>query len=1150
MALSYKLKPFIGRDLEGSEPREVTMKSAKRRLWLPLLVVFAACLPLRAADYLFVFSSGASVSVYDANTFQLAASPFLGPDAVHAVGVPDPNQRDRLLKIYVVRKRSVLVVDPQPPFAIQATLPLSADVTLGERSAKLLPNGRRLVVAAGSFFHVFDVLSPANPAASVVDLETPVTDFSIPPSSQVAYVIRPGLSQLDIVSLTVTPPQRLAGPALLPAPATAVTAASSGSGVFAAADGEIYEIDDPTNALLAIVPSPAGTPSTIGFDPDAPLETGFVGAGSRLALFDSRTRALIRTFTASGTVRKAISPGQDRIFLMAGTPGKFFRAVPSSGLLAEVVHPVTASPFPLPAVDMEVDEAGRYLFLAFGTLGSLVKLSANASSFLGSLEPASVPTGIALVSTLGTAASTLEAYGGNNQFATVGDLLAKPLAVRARSEEGQPVMGELIQFSTEQPGTSIAPATAVTDARGIARTNLEVPVTTPFEVEAATEAGTPSVSFDINVGVEGRDGVHIVSGNYQITSSNSKFPDPFVVRVVDEGLPQPNEALTVTPLNININCTVPAVTDGDGETSFTCSAPFTVTGQRLEQIQVSDSKGRELGEPFNATLVPGAGDLPVILRLFSDDELMGAAGQTLVNAVRFDLVTNGGAPVKDVGVEFVSADDVFVSPNPAITVDDGLTMASVTLGCTLGMGMFSLDPAAPNVASEMVTFTTVVGPPGQLLKVRGDQQFGSAGTRLNQIRVAVRDGCNNPILGAPLTWEVAPPGAATIERASGTANVAGEGFAILRLGNQPGPFQVIARSEETATVFNLSVNTEPAQMVMISGNGQSVIAGEIVAMPLIIEVRDEAGQPLPGAGVSFEVAGGSATLDPVLVQSNSVGRASTTVTAGPGVVPITIVARSSGLTVAFNLTVIGRMPVVPLEGFVNSASYTPEWVPGSAGSIFGVGLTEGVSGVVNANTFPFPITLQGVRVLVNGVPAPITAIVNVNGQEQINIQVPFETPAPATITVTIENNGTSKSFPGIRTVPVQPAIFELIQDAARFAAAAHLNGTLVTPQNPANPGETISLFLTGMGPIVPAVDTNVAGPIPAPLTLAEPLVIFGTRNAVVLGSAYAPTFVTLYQINVVVPPDTPTGLRTLVVAIRDGPSSKPSAIHIAPPQGQ
>ena len=89
--------------------------------------------------------------------------------------------------------------------------------------------------------------------------------------------------------------------------------------------------------------------------------------------------------------------------------------------------------------------------------------------------------------------------------------------------------------------------------------------------------------------------------------------------------------------------------------------------------------------------------------------------------------------------------------------------------------------------------------------------------------------------------------------------------------------------------------------------------------------------------------------------------------------------------------------------------------------IFGTGLTRGVSGVVEASTSPLPFSIHGTSVLVNGIPAPLYAVANVNGQEQINFQVPWEVqgePIPRvplspivittnpTVSIVVVNNGT------------------------------------------------------------------------------------------------------------------------------------------------
>jgi uncharacterized protein (TIGR03437 family) len=251
----------------------------------------------------------------------------------------------------------------------------------------------------------------------------------------------------------------------------------------------------------------------------------------------------------------------------------------------------------------------------------------------------------------------------------------------------------------------------------------------------------------------------------------------------------------------------------------------------------------------------------------------------------------------------------------------------------------------------------------------------------------------------------------------------------------------------------------------------------------------------------------------------------------------------------FTINTVGRTPVVTLLGFVNGASFRQGWVPGSTGSIFGVGLMEGVEGValpppnIAAALSPpgpaqaggiWPTEFRGVSVTVNGVPAPILGLANVNGQEQINIQVPFGIPAPGTVPVVLNNNGASTTISGVQVSTVQPGIFEVSVEGGRFAAALHADYSLVTPRNPARPGEVIQLYLTGLGATNPPVNTNVVGPAsPLARTVLQPVVgIDNVGQAIVENTAfYAPGLVTVYQINFVVGDNVQSGNRSLNVSI-------------------
>jgi uncharacterized protein (TIGR03437 family) len=328
-------------------------------------------------------------------------------------------------------------------------------------------------------------------------------------------------------------------------------------------------------------------------------------------------------------------------------------------------------------------------------------------------------------------------------------------------------------------------------------------------------------------------------------------------------------------------------------------------------------------------------------------------------------------------------------------------------------------------------------------------------------------------------------------------------------------------------------------------SGRITLPRNATSEPLAVEIVSAEGIAVPGADVQFSIINGPGELTETLVETGMDGRASTRFVA-PNVFGVTNVLATldaeaaalagldvpkgqSTLTADFTIVTGGRRPVIiPDGGFVNGASFRLGWTPGGLGSIFGVGLMEDVNGVVAANGPPFATTLRGVSVTINGVPAPLLALANVAGREQINLQVPFEVqPGPATVVVS--NNGTEAVYENVPVNASQPGIFEVGIGGGRYAAALHADFRLVSPSDPARPGEVILLFLTGMGPLQPAVATNQPGPTPPASTVFEPVVGIDDAGVENFGAFYAPDFTTLYQVNFRVPDDIEPGNRRISV---------------------
>ena len=639
------------------------------------------------------------------------------------------------------------------------------------------------------------------------------------------------------------------------------------------------------------------------------------------------------------------------------------------------------------------------------------------------------------------------------------------------------------------------------------------------------------------------EGLTKVSGDDQTAPQDGSLPVPLVVSAVLDGTPQSSLQLTVTSSSVfTLVCPTPVFTNSSGLASISCSTGA-VTGAVVVLVTVRDPSNRSV--TFKVTVVEtNPADVERIFVL-SDETIEGMVGETLPDPIRVRALDADSMPVGGVAIFFFSSirDDVTFDPPIAVTNVGGLAETIVTLGCFRGLGNIRIG-VDPDVSKAKVTYQASTGPPSLMTKTNGDNQSGGPGETLDAaaLVVTVSDVCGNGTRGQSVSWSVHPPEAATLTFVFGTTDRSGKSSVIVQLGNRPGPFT--ATSGVLSATFNLSVNVIATQLALISGNNQTVALGQAALQPLVVEARDAENRAVPGVPVIFAVTQGSGTVSVTgTVVTNSVGQAQTFVTAGAQLGTIRVVASAAGDTVTFTINTIGRTPSVTAVGFVNGASFRQGWVPGSLGTIFGVGLMEGITGVVEAGQVPFPTILRGVRVIVNGISAPILSIANVNGQEQVSIQVPLGIPAPGVTAVTIENNGSRTTVRLVPLFAVQPGIFEFTANSVRVAAVLHANFQVVTPANPARPGEIVLLFITGMGLTNPAVGTNVVGPAPPATSVVQPIVGIDDGGVEVLGSFYAPGLLTVFQINLRIPDNAQTGNRKLSV-IAGGVASQNSLIPI------
>jgi uncharacterized protein (TIGR03437 family) len=211
-------------------------------------------------------------------------------------------------------------------------------------------------------------------------------------------------------------------------------------------------------------------------------------------------------------------------------------------------------------------------------------------------------------------------------------------------------------------------------------------------------------------------------------------------------------------------------------------------------------------------------------------------------------------------------------------------------------------------------------------------------------------------------------------------------------------------------------------------------------------------------------------------------------------------------------------PNVSPGGVVNSATFSASSATaGSIASVFGNGLA---SSSEVASALPLPNSLGGVTVLVNGNAVPLFAV----SPQQINFQVPWYLEGTQTATLNIVNNGVSGNSVTFSLSSGAPALFSLNQQGSGqgvvliggTGSIAALVGT-VSGSRPAQRGEYVSIYCTGLGPVVAQPGsgrTPAGGGSP---TRVIPTVSVGGIPATVSWAGLAPSMVGIYQVNVQVP---------------------------------
>lgn len=1154
-----------------------------RRSFGLLLFCLFALTPLVYAQgpYLFGLQSGSfagTMTVYQAEaaTF-IAAANVPQPSGTFLV-VPRPDGSAYYL---MIRNSVGAVVSLSSAFITQRNFGV---LNSSPSVAVITPDGRRLVLGAGNAVYVFDLTQSPEALVGTVSTGDNVLDVGASIDSSRAFAVT-STGQLTAIDMTTFAPvtKQLAGGNV-----TGMTVGPDGY-LYVSAANSIFQVDGRGN--LAFGPlgqiTVQATPGKLVISSDGHFALGVNPGPAGLVEVDLTTGAATVLATPNQNLNKLYPAGPNRVFATSSADGNLYEVKLSplgvsqtslnvplySTLFNNVVAVALSSELP----------SSRYLYMYATVDGQVLlhRIDLQNGTLVGRLPIIGTGGPLSFFAAASQNQPASVQQFNNNQ--TIGvNAASAPLVVRVLDSSGLPVFNAGVTF-IGIGGASVASQTVRTNYAGFATTTVSASAVGSYSATASV-SGLPTVTFNFqavtNPGTGGTGGgptpatgLVAVGGNGQLLTENQAAIEPLTVQALDpSGKPIPNlpVAFSIAQGGGAIDA-LSVTTDSNGLASVNYFASSVAFGQPFQQTTVTAASTAGTVN-FYETSYPrglpggGVGNPPLVVQLTPDREtqtIAGNAGQTIPDAFSFQVSTQGlpvsGVPIPNVGLRLLDGSNPSNNPPAGCVGFIPLSDQNGVVKCDLipkVAGTFNLQVVIGDLSSFNFTLVVAPGLPTTIQKVQGDNQSAKPNTSLGTpLKAIVKDGSGNPLVNTQVAWTVIPQGGATLINPVTVTDSTGAVTTAVKLGSTAGNVQIRVSAGSASATFTETVVVIVGGITVVSGDAQTALVGQAFAQPLVVVAKDTQNNPLAGASVTFTVTSGTGAITGSPATTDASGRATVTVTAGntAGALVITASAGGSSTPATFNLIIRPPGPTINAQSFQNAASFRVGLTPCGLATIIGAGLAPGVQGVVQANSVVGPLlyNLAGVDVTVAGIAAPIFSVVNLNGKEQVTIQVPCEV-TPGIVSVVVHVSGSTTQVDGVTVSAYQPGIFEFVPaNGLRYAVAVRQrDGSYITPDNPAHPGDVVLVFLTGLNQTTPATATNRSG-VPGQAVLAQLIGGINNAGATIVGTQYAEGMVGVYIVQIQIPTGTATGnAQPLAVAVVGSDGSvtfaNPSLIPIAP----
>jgi uncharacterized protein (TIGR03437 family) len=212
-------------------------------------------------------------------------------------------------------------------------------------------------------------------------------------------------------------------------------------------------------------------------------------------------------------------------------------------------------------------------------------------------------------------------------------------------------------------------------------------------------------------------------------------------------------------------------------------------------------------------------------------------------------------------------------------------------------------------------------------------------------------------------------------------------------------------------------------------------------------------------------------------------------------------------------------------------------VPGGLITLEGSNLAKET---IAANSTDLPKSLGGSEILLGDLALPIYYA----SPSQIYAVVPYQLAPNTRQQLLLRREGVPAVPVEVTVATVQPGLFAMnAQGTGQAAALIAGTTTLAAPGSPVTRGDTVVLYCTGLGPVDPSPADGAPASLTQPARVSIPVwATVGGHTAEVSFAGLAPGTVGLYQVNVRIPQDAPTGDAIEVVISQKSATSNPVTI--------